>query len=71
MSYHRKRSHDGAIIYYRGEPFCVDFSGDPKTVLTEGHMASMGENMQKPPSNSIVLLDANSTLRAAGQGSLV
>ncbi|KAK4072829.1 hypothetical protein Purlil1_13236 [Purpureocillium lilacinum] len=49
-SYHRKRSHDGAIIYYTGVPFCVDYSGDPKTLLPEFHTASIGEDMQQPPS---------------------
>lgn len=49
-SYRRKCSHDGAIIYYSGVPFCIDFSGDPRTVLPECNTASMSQNLQKPPS---------------------
>ncbi|KAL3952839.1 hypothetical protein ACCO45_012782 [Purpureocillium lilacinum] len=65
-SYHRKRSHDGAIIYYSSVPFCVDFSGDPETVLPDGHTVSMCEDMQKPPSE----LDRPTQPQADSEGPL-
>lgn len=38
----RKRRVDGAIIYYSGEPFCTDLSGDPGCLSPSTHMASSG-----------------------------
>ncbi|PNY28883.1 Frequency clock protein [Tolypocladium capitatum] len=45
----RKRRNDGAIIYYRGAPFCTDLLGDPGDVSPATYMLSSGQDRQEPP----------------------
>ncbi|GAB0132091.1 hypothetical protein EsDP_00000539 [Epichloe bromicola] len=47
MSNHRKRRHDGAIIFYGGAPFCIDLSGDPGDASPTAYLLSCEQDPQE------------------------
>ncbi|MBE3047931.1 hypothetical protein IMZ48_36555, partial [Candidatus Bathyarchaeota archaeon] len=49
LSRRKKRRVDGAIIYYNGQPFCTDLSGDPGCLSPSTHMASSGSQEGRSP----------------------
>jgi len=49
---HRKQRHEGAIIYYKGAPFCIDLSGDPGDSSSTTNILPNGQHQAVPEQSS-------------------